>query len=109
MLRAQQPIQVQGRLQDPAEFADVVIKTDGNGAITRIRDIARVELGSQDYGIRGYFDGKRGIGLLSFTVGNPPERNAIPRCACLVEWQGAARPDRGKNLRTRISGARKPR
>jgi hydrophobe/amphiphile efflux-1 (HAE1) family protein len=48
------PVQVQGRLNDPNEFADVVLKTDPTtGAITRLRDVARVEIGSQDYSIRG--------------------------------------------------------
>ena len=48
------PVQVQGRLTDPTQFADVVLKTDtASGAITRLRDVARVEIGSQDYGIRG--------------------------------------------------------
>ena len=48
------PVQVQGRLSDPAQFADIVLKTDAaTGAITRVRDVARVEIGSQDYGIRG--------------------------------------------------------
>ena len=48
------PVQVQGRLTDPDQFADVVLKTDETtGAITRLRDVARVEIGSQDYSIRG--------------------------------------------------------
>jgi hydrophobe/amphiphile efflux-1 (HAE1) family protein len=48
------PVQVQGRLTDPEQFADVVLKTDeATGAITRLRDVARVEIGSQDYSIRG--------------------------------------------------------
>ena len=48
------PLQVQGRLTDPDQFADIVLKTDAEtGAITRLRDVARVEIGSQDYGIRG--------------------------------------------------------
>ena len=48
------PVQVQGRLTDPDQFADVVLKTDvASGAITRLRDVARVEIGSQDYSIRG--------------------------------------------------------
>jgi hydrophobe/amphiphile efflux-1 (HAE1) family protein len=48
------PVQVQGRLTDPNQFADVVLKTDvATGAITRLRDVARVEIGSQDYSIRG--------------------------------------------------------
>jgi hydrophobe/amphiphile efflux-1 (HAE1) family protein len=48
------PVQVQGRLTDPNQFGDVVLKTDvETGAITRLRDVARVEIGSQDYSIRG--------------------------------------------------------
>src|SRR3546814_1498847 len=43
------PVDVQGRLVTPEEFSNVVIKTDTqNGAITRLKDVARVELGSQD-------------------------------------------------------------
>ena len=48
------PVQVQGRLTDPDQFGDVVLKTDPEtGAITRLSDVARVEIGSQDYSIRG--------------------------------------------------------
>ncbi|MDG2522869.1 multidrug efflux RND transporter permease subunit [Caulobacter segnis] len=68
------PVQVEGRLSDPEEFADVVIKTDANGRVTRVRDVARVELGSQDYGIRGYFSGNRGIGM---AIIQQPGSNAL--------------------------------
>ena len=48
------PIQVQGRLTDPEQFGEIVLKTDmETGAITRLGDVARVEIGSQDYSIRG--------------------------------------------------------
>ena len=70
----QQPIQVQGRLNTPEEFGKVVLKTDANGAVTRVSDIARVELGAQDYGIRGYFDGERGVGV---AVVQQPGANAL--------------------------------
>jgi hydrophobe/amphiphile efflux-1 (HAE1) family protein len=44
------PVQVQGRLTSPDQFADIVVKSDpATGAITRLRDVARVEIGSQDY------------------------------------------------------------
>ena len=69
-----QPVQVQGRLTDPAQFAQVVIKTDAEGRVTRVGDIARVELGAQDYGIRGYFDGQRGVGI---AIVQQPGANAL--------------------------------
>jgi hydrophobe/amphiphile efflux-1 (HAE1) family protein len=69
------PVQVQGRLADPQEFADVVIKTDqATGAITRLRDIARVEVGSQDYGIRGRFSGRPGVAI---AIQQLPGSNAL--------------------------------
>jgi hydrophobe/amphiphile efflux-1 (HAE1) family protein len=70
----QQPIQVQGRLSSPDEFAQIVIKTDAEGRVTRIRDVARVELGAQDYGIQGYFDGQRGVGI---AIVQQPGANAL--------------------------------
>src|SRR3954462_4340392 len=45
----QYTVTVQGRLADPNQFEDVIVKTDG-GAITRVRDVGRVELGAQTYG-----------------------------------------------------------
>ena len=69
-----QPVQVQGRLTDPAQFAQVVLKTDAEGRVTRVGDIARVELGAQDYGIRGYFDGQRGVGI---AIVQQPGANAL--------------------------------
>jgi hydrophobe/amphiphile efflux-1 (HAE1) family protein len=70
----QLPVQVQGRLTDPDEFGDVVIKTDPEGRVTRVRDVARVELGAQDYGIRGFFDGQRGVGI---AIVQQPGANAL--------------------------------
>ena len=74
----QLPVQVEGRLADPEEFANIVIRTDADGRVTRVRDIGRVELGAQDYGMRGYFDGKRGIGL---AIIQQPGANALSTAA----------------------------
>jgi hydrophobe/amphiphile efflux-1 (HAE1) family protein len=83
------PVEVQGRLRDPAQFADVVIKTDASGAITRVRDVARVELGSQDYGIRGSFDGRRGVAL---AIVQQPGSNALDAARLvLAEVEAASR------------------
>ncbi|HZW16719.1 MAG TPA: efflux RND transporter permease subunit, partial [Brevundimonas sp.] len=70
----QLPVQVQGRLSDPNQFSDIVIRTDAEGHVTRVRDVARVELGAQDYGIRGFFDGERGVGV---AIIQQPGANAL--------------------------------
>jgi hydrophobe/amphiphile efflux-1 (HAE1) family protein len=45
-----------GRLTTPEQFGDIIVKSDSQGRVTRIRDIGRVELGSVDYGSIAYAD-----------------------------------------------------
>ena len=86
----QLPIEVQGRLTDPNQFADVVIRTDPSGAITRVRDVARVELGSQEYGIRGEFSGRRGVAL---AIIQQPGSNALDAADRVLSEVKAASKD----------------
>ncbi|WP_156840990.1 efflux RND transporter permease subunit [Novosphingobium aquimarinum] len=51
-------VEMQGRLADPEQFRDIVIRTDPDGGQVRVRDVARVELGAQDYTINTYLSGK---------------------------------------------------
>jgi hydrophobe/amphiphile efflux-1 (HAE1) family protein len=83
------PVEVKGRLSDPNEFAQVVIKSDESGAVTRVGDVARVELGAQEYGIRGYFEGKRGIGL---AIIQQPGSNALSAAAATIAAVKEAEP-----------------
>src|ERR1700731_555757 len=49
-------VQALGRLTTPEQFGDIIVKSDPQGRVTRIRDIGRVELGSADYGSIAYAD-----------------------------------------------------
>ncbi len=50
-------VQTRGRLTAPEEFGDIVVKSDSAGsALVRVRDVARVELGAQDYSTNAYLD-----------------------------------------------------
>src|SRR6266702_1391959 len=51
-------VRAQGRLTSPEEFEDIVIRETPETVIVRIRDVARVELGSQDYSVTGHLDGR---------------------------------------------------
>ena len=51
-------VETQGRLTDPQQFGDIVIRTDADGRQVRVRDVARVELGAQDYAINTYLSNK---------------------------------------------------
>jgi HAE1 family hydrophobic/amphiphilic exporter-1 len=48
----------QGRLLSPEEFGNIVLRETPDGGIVRVRDVARIELGSQDYSLSGRFNGK---------------------------------------------------
>jgi hydrophobe/amphiphile efflux-1 (HAE1) family protein len=49
-------VEALGRLTTPEQFANIIVKSDKQGRVTRIRDIGRVELGSVDYGSIAYAD-----------------------------------------------------
>ncbi|CAM8672155.1 multidrug efflux RND transporter permease subunit [Sphingobium sp.] len=51
-------VEMQGRLTSPDQFSNIVIRSDANGRQVRVRDVARVELGAQDYAINTYLSGK---------------------------------------------------
>jgi hydrophobe/amphiphile efflux-1 (HAE1) family protein len=67
-------VQTLGRLTDPKQFEDVIVKTDAAGRVTRVRDIGRVELGSQTYGANGYLDHYRAVPILIY---QQPGTNAL--------------------------------
>ncbi|WP_035485083.1 efflux RND transporter permease subunit [Geminicoccus roseus] len=47
-----------GRLQEPEAFGDIIVRSGGEGATVRLRDLGRVELGSQDYQSTAYWGGQ---------------------------------------------------
>ncbi|CAL1241295.1 efflux RND transporter permease subunit [Candidatus Methylocalor cossyra] len=63
-----------GRLIEAEQFGDIVVKTGANGEITRLRDIARIELGAKDYASGLYLDGRPTVGLAIFQL---PGSNAL--------------------------------
>jgi len=50
-------VSVQSRLQTPEEFGAIRVKTDQDGSVVRLRDVARVELGSEAYGFTSLYNG----------------------------------------------------
>ncbi len=75
-------VETQGRLVDPAQFANIVVKTTPNGAQVRVRDIARVELGAQDYSTLGYLDRNVALPILIF---QRPGSNALSTAEAVLE------------------------
>jgi HAE1 family hydrophobic/amphiphilic exporter-1 len=64
----------EGRLSEPAQFEDVILRRSPTGAIVRIRDVGRVELGAQDYSQEARYNGKAAVG---FGVLQLPTANSL--------------------------------
>jgi HAE1 family hydrophobic/amphiphilic exporter-1 len=67
-------VRAQGRLTSPEEFGNIVIRESGSGGVVRLRDVARMELGSQDYSLTGRINGKPGAIIAVYQL---PGSNAV--------------------------------
>ncbi len=64
----------QGRLTTPEQFGDVIIREAPNGGIVRVKDVARVELGTQDYSLMSRLNGKPAAAIAVYQL---PGTNAV--------------------------------
>ncbi len=67
-------INAQGRLQTEEDFGDIIVRTEAGGAVTRLRDVARLELGASEYALRSLLDNKPAVAVPIFAA---PNSNAI--------------------------------
>ncbi len=67
-------VRSQGRLETEAQFGDIVLRAQPGGAIVRIRDVARVELGSQNYDMLARLNGKACALIALYQL---PDSNAV--------------------------------
>ena len=67
-------VRAQGRLTSPEEFGDIVVRELPDGGIVRVRDVARIELGAQDYTLTGRINGKPGAIIAVYQL---PGTNAV--------------------------------
>ncbi|MCA1324503.1 efflux RND transporter permease subunit [Herbaspirillum sp. alder98] len=67
-------VNAQGRLKTEAEFRDIILKGSPNGAVTRLGDVARVELAASEYGLRSLLDNKPAVAIPIFQA---PGANAL--------------------------------
>jgi hydrophobe/amphiphile efflux-1 (HAE1) family protein len=67
-------ITAQGRLRTPDQFRNIVLRVNTDGSMVRLADVARIELGQQNYDFIANFNGKPGVGL---GVQLAPKANAL--------------------------------
>src|SRR5271168_855994 len=68
----------QGRLISPEQFGQIVVRETPDGGTVRIRDVARIELGSQDYSVAGRYNGKPSAVIATYQL---PGSNAVDAAA----------------------------
>jgi HAE1 family hydrophobic/amphiphilic exporter-1 len=64
----------QGRLVTPEQFGEIVIRANPDGSILRLKDVARIELGAQTYGVNVRYNGQIAAGMAIFQL---PGSNAV--------------------------------
>ena len=71
-------VRAQGRLTSPEEFEQIVVRETPETGIVRVQDVARVELGSQDYSVTGHLNGKPSAVIAVYQL---PGSNAVDTAA----------------------------
>ncbi|SOD93526.1 efflux RND transporter permease subunit [Caenispirillum bisanense] len=75
-------VRTQGRLADADEFADIILRSDASGAALRLGDVARIELGAQDYAFSATYNGGPAIAMGIYLQ---PGANALDTAAAVKE------------------------
>ncbi len=81
-------VRAQGRLTSPEEFGQIVVRETPNGGTVRLKDVARVELGAQNYSVVGRLNGKPGAIVAVYQL---PGSNAVEAAAGVKKLLGEAK------------------
>jgi hydrophobe/amphiphile efflux-1 (HAE1) family protein len=71
-----------GRLIEPAQFENIIVRTGTNGRVVRVKDVARIELGARDYAAEGKLDNSPAV---SIVVSQRPGSNALSTAKTIEE------------------------
>ncbi len=92
-------VNAQGRLQTVEEFSDIILKSSPDGSITRLADVARVELAASEYGLRSLLDNKPAVAL---PIRQAPGANALDVSAAVRETMAELAKDFPPSVEYRI-------
>lgn len=73
-IEVQLPVNAKGRLESPEEFGEIIIRAGSNGEITRLKDVARIELGAAEFSLNSMLDNQPAVAIPIFQA---PGANAI--------------------------------
>src|SRR6266576_746607 len=81
-------VRAQGRLSSPEEFGEIVVRETPLGGVVRVKDVARVELGAQNYSVLGRLNGKPGAIVAAYQL---PGSNAVQAADALKKLMAEAK------------------
>ncbi|MFM0484796.1 efflux RND transporter permease subunit [Paraburkholderia strydomiana] len=67
-------VNAHGRLQSESEFGNIIVKSSPDGGVTYLKDVARIQLGAQEYGLRSLLDNKSAVAL---AINQAPGANSL--------------------------------
>ena len=73
-MNLQLPVNTKGRLETPGEFEEIIIRTGEQGQVTRLKDVASVEMGASEYALRSLLNNKNAAAIPIFAS---PGANAL--------------------------------
>ena len=104
--RAFQPnLTFTGRLKDPSQFEDIVVKAGQDGRIVRLRDVARIELGALDYSTNSFVLRKTAVAML---VTQRPGSNALATAKGISDTMVKLKAELSRRGSTTISATTRP-
>ncbi|MGB3425179.1 MAG: multidrug efflux RND transporter permease subunit [Castellaniella sp.] len=92
-------VNAQGRLHTEEEFGDIVLKSSADGGVTRLRDVARIELAASDYALRSLLDNKPAVAM---AIMEAPGANALAISDAVRQTMQALSADFPDSLESRI-------
>jgi HAE1 family hydrophobic/amphiphilic exporter-1 len=81
-------VRAQGRLTTPEEFGDIVVRANSDGSFVRVKDIARIDLGTQTYDLIGRLNGKPAAILACYQL---PGSNAVQAAQAVRKFMSEAK------------------
>ena len=88
----QYTMKYRGRMQTPEEFGEVVIRSDADGNVLRLKDIADIELGRESYAFKGYTNGHPGVSAIVFQTAGSNATQVVNNINALLDEVEAELP-----------------
>ncbi len=92
-------VTAKGRLVDPAEFANIIVRANGPKGVLYLKDVARIELGAQTYNVASALNGKPGVAVAIFLQNGA---NALDTAAAIKAKTEELRPRFPEGIETTI-------